>query len=88
MRFGLKTGFLSFDSTRVSANDVGFPIDVVLYKNNCNELIERRFEEHELKEISTIWGNRFTGIIEEIPEEWIDGIRDLPDHNSLISCEQ
>ncbi len=30
----LKAGFLSFDSTRVSANDVDFPIDVVLYKRD------------------------------------------------------
>ena len=40
IRFALKTGFLSFDSTRVSANDVGYPIDVVIYKDT-GEMIEK-----------------------------------------------
>lgn len=45
MKSALTTGFLSFDSTRVSANDVDFPIDVVLYENNSFNLIEHRFEK-------------------------------------------
>ena len=32
MEYALKAGFLSFDSTGLSANNVGFTIDVVLYK--------------------------------------------------------
>jgi putative proteasome-type protease len=31
MRFALKVGCLAFDSTRISAADVDFPVDVVLY---------------------------------------------------------
>jgi putative proteasome-type protease len=34
MQLALKAGFLSFDSTRVSSNNVDFPIDVVLYKKD------------------------------------------------------
>lgn len=77
LRFGLKTGFLSFDSTRVSANDVGFPIDVVIYKAQTGEMIEKRFEEAELKPISKQWGHALTEIIKEIGESWIDSINDL-----------
>jgi len=89
IRFALKTGFLSFDSTRVSANDVGFPIDVVIYKDT-GEMIEKRYEEEDLIEISNVWGTRLSEIIKEVPEDWIDDINDLSENQSqeFISMEQ
>jgi putative proteasome-type protease len=45
MRFALKVGCLAFDSTRISAADVDFPIDVVLYFAESGELIEHRFSQ-------------------------------------------
>jgi len=91
LRFGLKTGFLSFDSTRVSANDVGYPIDVVIYKEATGEMIEKRFELEDLHNISDIWGKKLTEIIKEIPEDWIDQINDLSedkDKRPFISQQQ
>ncbi len=41
MKQALKAGFLSFDSTRVSSNDVAFPIDVVLYKKDSYQMVEK-----------------------------------------------
>ena len=72
LRFALKTGFLSFDSTRVSANDVGYPIDVVILKSETGEVLERRFEAEELRHISDMWGSKLSDVIREIPEAWID----------------
>jgi putative proteasome-type protease len=43
MRFALKVGCLAFDSTRVSAAGVDFPIDVVLYKSGSYRVIEHRY---------------------------------------------
>src|ERR1700733_6464725 len=40
MKLALKAGFLSFDSTRVSSSNVGFPIDVVLYKKDSFYIAE------------------------------------------------
>ena len=91
LRFALKTGFLSFDSTRVSANDVGFPIDVVILKEETGEIIEKRFEEKDLKDISRIWDEKLSQIIREIPESWIDKINTLSDNKddeSFISLQQ
>jgi len=91
IRFALKTGFLSFDSTRVSANDVGFPIDVVIYKPETGEMIEKRYEESELKDISSKWGSALSSIIREIPEDWIDEINELSEHSKqeqFISPQQ
>lgn len=79
IRFALKTGFLSFDSTRVSANDVGYPIDVAIFKVADGTLIEKRFQEDELKDISQAWGMKIKEAILEIPEVWIDEMMDAPD---------
>ncbi len=68
--FALKTGFLSFDSTRVSANDVGYPIDVVVYIKDAKKILEHRFTEEETGHIGELWGQRLTNIIHEIPDEW------------------
>jgi putative proteasome-type protease len=72
MKQALKAGFLSFDSTRVSANDVEFPIDVVLYKKNSFNMVETRYEYDDLKEISSIWAEKLKEDINEIPEEWME----------------
>jgi len=75
LRFALKTGFLSFDSTRVSANDVGYPIDVVILKADSNEIIEKRFTEEDTGKIGETWGKRLKEmIITEIPDDWMGKI--------------
>lgn len=74
LRFALKTGFLSFDSTRVSANDVGYPIDVVILKKDSDQIIEKRFNEEDMGMIGETWGNRLKDIIKDIPEDWIGEI--------------
>jgi putative proteasome-type protease len=72
IRFALKTGFLSFDSTRVSANDVGYPIDVIIYKTNSNHIQINRYEHSDLRNISTRWGELLTEAVGEIPDEWMN----------------
>ncbi|MEM6806539.1 MAG: peptidase [Bacteroidota bacterium] len=74
LRFALKTGFLSFDSTRVSANDVGYPIDIAILKKDSGSVMERRIYKEDTDEIAEIWANLLKGIIKEIPEDWIDEI--------------
>jgi putative proteasome-type protease len=74
IRQALKAGFLSFDSTRVSSNDVEFPIDVVLYKKNSFSIVEKRYEMHELERISKLWAEKLKQDLDEIPEDWMEGI--------------
>jgi len=68
----LKAGFLSFDSTRVSANDVDFPIDVVIYKKNSFEMIEHRYEKEDMAKISDFWAQELQVALQNIPEEWMN----------------
>ncbi len=72
MSIALKTGFLSFDSTRVSANDVDFPIDVVLYKKGSFQMIEHRFEKEDLAKVSEFWAQELQVALQNIPEEWMN----------------
>jgi putative proteasome-type protease len=72
MRQALKAGYLSFDSTRVSANDVDFPIDIVLYEKNSFFMTENRYEFNELENISALWNQKLKKSLDEIPEDWME----------------
>jgi putative proteasome-type protease len=72
MRQALKAGYLSFDSTRVSSNDVEFPIDVVLYQKDSFCMTESRYEFNELENISSLWNQKLKKSLDEIPEEWME----------------
>lgn len=74
IRFALKVGCLAFDSTRISASDVDYPIDVILYLSGTNELVEHRYEHADLREISAWWQERLRSSVNELPSEWIDNI--------------
>jgi putative proteasome-type protease len=74
MKQALKAGYLSFDSTRVSSNDVEFPIDVVLYKKNSFLMAEDRYELNELENISVLWNEKLKKSLDEIPEEWMEKV--------------
>jgi len=72
LKFALKAGFLSFEATRISANDVDFPIDVVYYEKDSYNIIEKRYKKDELHKISKLWSNKLSASINTLPEEWMD----------------
>lgn len=72
LKIALKTGFLSFDSTRVSSNNVDFPIDVALYKRDSFEIIEKRYEKKDLEDISAQWAEELKSALENISDDWMD----------------
>lgn len=74
LRFALKVGCLAFDSTRISASDVDFPVDVVLLAKNSHQIVEHRFEQGDLAEITTWWQERLRNSVNQLPSEWIDNI--------------
>jgi putative proteasome-type protease len=74
MRFALKVGCLAFDSTRISAADVDFPIDVILYPRDSYHIVEHRYEKDDLLEMSTWWQERLRRSVHELPAEGLDRI--------------
>jgi len=70
--FALKTGLLSFDSTRVCANDVGYPIDVFVYENDSFKFKIHRFEEKDLRHLSEQWAKILNDGIAKMSENFAD----------------
>lgn len=72
LKLALKAGFLSFDSTRVSSNNVDFPIDVAIYKKDSFHIIEQRYEKKDLESISNQWAEQLKSALEHVSDEWMD----------------
>lgn len=68
----LRLGFLAFDSTRVSANDVDFPIDVLLYEKDSFNIVEHKYEKQDLEHISYQWNALLKNSVQKLPVDWID----------------
>lgn len=72
LTFALKAGFLSFDATRISANDVDFPIDVLHYEKDSFHIVEKRYEQKELTDISQRWNEGMSELIRSLDDNWMD----------------
>lgn len=72
MDMALKLAYLAFDSTRISAVDVDFPIDVVLYKRDSFEIVQHRFERQDLQHLPELWQESLRKSVEEMPNEWVN----------------
>ncbi len=72
--FALKVGSLAFDSTRISAADVDFPVDVVVYHKGSFRMQERRFTKDHLKENADWWQERLRESVNQLPSSWFEGL--------------
>jgi putative proteasome-type protease len=72
MVYAFKVGILAFDATRLCAADVDFPMDVLLYTRGSFEMVEKRYERDELREISEWWQERMREAVHDLPSEWIE----------------
>ena len=77
IQFALKVGSLAFDSTRISAADVDFPVDVVVYRKGSFHMVEKRFTKEDMKENADGWQSRLRDSVNQMPSSWFDGIFDL-----------
>jgi len=68
----MKIGFLSFDSTRVSSNDVDYPLDAVIYEKDSFHLVEHRFEKDDLDYVGKQWSALLNNSVQKLPLEWMD----------------
>ncbi|EHQ31132.1 peptidase [Mucilaginibacter paludis] len=72
LELALKAGFLSFDSTRISAADVDFPIDVALYQSGSYNLVEHHYDKKDLEKVSAQWDDELKNALQNIPNQWMD----------------
>jgi len=72
LRFALKVGFLAFDSTRISASNVDFPLDVVVFKMQPYSLRVHRYQRQDLQQLSDMWQANLRESVRRFPEDWLD----------------
>jgi len=77
MSHALKVGVLSFDSTRISATDVDFPIDVLVYYKDTFKFITKRYEQNELEIISESWQDHLRYAVSQLPSTEIDNLFEI-----------
>lgn len=72
----LQIGYLAFDATRVSANDVDYPLDVVIYPKDSFQFTEHRFEKEDLEELSHQWSALLNNSVRRLPTYWMEPVFD------------
>jgi putative proteasome-type protease len=88
LEFGLKCAFLAFDATRISANDVDYPIDTVLLRNDSHFIVEKRFQQKELEHISDFWNTRIKAAINALPSQFLKKALSDEDPQLNLKMEQ
>ena len=74
MEMALKLAHLAFDSTRISAVDVDFPIDIVVYKRDSHDIIQQRFEREDLQHLSEMWQEKLRRAVGNMPNDWVTAV--------------
>lgn len=84
MRHALKLAYLSFDSTRFSSTDVGFPIDLITYSAADRHWREQQFDYEDLVEQRQWWNHNITELAERMPDgPWMADL--LPGNGRRLS---
>jgi len=75
----LKLAYLSFDSTRASASDVGFPIDLMTFTNADETWREAQYIDDDVRAQRFWWNDNITRIAREMPDgPWVDDLLAAP----------
>jgi putative proteasome-type protease len=75
LRTALKLAYLSFDSTRLSSSDVGFPLDLVTYHVSDRRWRDRQFDDYDLREQGLWWNEHLTQLANAMPDgPWLEGL--------------
>jgi len=86
LRHALKLAYLSFDSTRFSSTDVGYPIDILTRCTVDGHWRAAQFDYDDLVEQRQWWNRHITQLAQRMPDgPWVDSL--LPagqQHLSLV----
>ena len=69
----LKLAYLSFDSTRTSASDVGYPLDLLTYSPTDRQWRQVHYQQDDLRDQRIWWNENITQLVERMPDgPWLD----------------
>ncbi len=72
MQTALKIAYLSFDSTRFSTSDVGYPFDLTTYTNAERQWRLTTFDYDDLVEQRQWWNRNITTLLQGLPDSpWV-----------------
>lgn len=75
----LKLAYLSFDSTRASASDVGFPIDLITFSNVDQKWREAHYIDDDVRAQRHWWNDNITQLAREMPDgPWVEDLLSAP----------
>lgn len=75
MRTVLKLAYLSFDSTRFSSADVGYPIDMLTYTRDDGRWREAQYDYDDLRRQRQWWNEHITQLAAEMPDgPWTEAL--------------
>lgn len=74
MKEAVKMGFLAFDATRTSSNDVEYPLDFVIYTKDSFDILEARRTREDLREVSKRWFEIIRDAVGNVPSHWVEEI--------------
>ena len=76
MTTALKLGYLSFDSSRFSSADVGFPIDLATYSPGERRWRTAHYDYDDLREQRIWWNEHITQLAVRMPDgPWVKELR-------------
>ena len=76
MEMALKIGVVAFDATKKAANDVDYPVDVVLYRPGVFRTVQHRYYAEDLAEVGKWWHEHIVDLIRDLPCEWTHPVLD------------
>ena len=80
LRIVLKLAYLSFDSTRTSSADVGFPLDMMTYAGLDRRWRQVQYEQDDLRRERQWWNEHITKLAQDMPDgPWIEAL--LPEES-------
>ena len=68
MTMALKLAYLSFDSSRFSSPNVGFPIDFMTYLAADRQWRQAQFDDDDLRDQRQWWNTHISGLVREMPD--------------------
>jgi len=75
LRTALKIAYLSFDSSRFSSADVGYPLDLITFDAASRTWREATFDYDDLIDQRQWWNRHITELAQHIPDQpWADAL--------------
>lgn len=73
LRIVLKLAYLSFDSTRTSSADVGFPLDMMTFSNSDRLWRQVQYVQDDLRRERNWWNENITKLAHDMPDgPWLE----------------